>query len=88
MPACAKPKAANRDHRSRLQRHVFACAGGLRFPQIHFVDFAMKRAPADAEFFGSGGDVAICGGKRLGNQSSLSFVQIEQTRLFTESLAN
>ena len=48
----------------------------------------MKRAAADAEFFGSGHDVAVCGGKRLSNQSPFRLVQIEPTPLFTESLAN
>ena len=37
------------------------------FAKIHFVNFAMKRAAANAELFRSGGDVAIRGGKRLGN---------------------
>jgi hypothetical protein len=35
------------------------CGFGGRFRQIHFVDFSMERAPADAELFGSGGYVAI-----------------------------
>ena len=37
------------------------------FARFISFNFAMKRAAADAEFFGSGGDVAIRGGKRLGN---------------------
>ena len=44
----------------------------------------MKRAPADAELFGSGGDVAVRGGKGLGNQSSFRLVQIERARVFAE----
>ena len=44
----------------------------------------MQRPAADAELFGSGGDVAVRGGKRLGNQSSFRLVQIERARLFAE----
>ena len=44
----------------------------------------MKRAAADAELFGSGGDVAVRGGKRLGNQSSFRLVQIERAGFFAE----
>ena len=40
---------------------------GRFFRQIHFVNFAMKRAAADAEFFGSGSDIAIGGGEGLSN---------------------
>jgi hypothetical protein len=29
------------------------------FPGIHFVELSMQGAAADAEFFGSGGDVAV-----------------------------
>ena len=44
----------------------------------------MKRAAADAEFFGSGGDVAVRGGKGLGNQSSFRLVKIERAGFFAE----
>ena len=44
----------------------------------------MKRAAADAEFFRSGGDVAVRRGKRLGNQSSFRLVQIERAGFFAE----
>jgi hypothetical protein len=46
---------------------LFACDLWFSFCQIHFVNFSVERAAADAEFFGSGGDVAIRSGKRLGN---------------------
>ena len=59
-------------------------AFGRFFRKIHFVNFAMKRAAADAEFFGSGGDVAVRRSKRLGNQSSFRLVQIERAGLFAE----
>ena len=59
----------------------------LSFGQIHFIDFPMQRAAADAEFFGSGGYVAIRGGKRLGNQFLFRLVKIERTRFFPESLS-
>ena len=55
-----------------------------RLSQIHFVYFSMKRAAADAEFLGSGGDVAVRRGKRLSNQPSLGLVQIERACLFAE----
>ena len=44
----------------------------------------MKRAAADAELFRSGGDVAVRGSKRLGNQSSFRLVQIERAGFFAE----
>ena len=40
---------------------------GPGFGQIHLVDFSMKRATADAEFFGRSGHVAIRGCKSLGD---------------------
>ena len=57
---------------------------GRFFRKIHFVNFAMKRAAADAEFFRSGGDVAVRRSKRLGNQSSFRLMQIERAGLFAE----
>ena len=57
-----------------------------RFRGIHFVDFSMERAAADAEFFGSGGDVAVCRCKRLGNQFLFGLVQVERGSLLPESL--
>jgi len=36
-----------------------------RFGGVHFVNFSMQRAPADAELFGSGSDVAVRRCKRL-----------------------
>jgi hypothetical protein len=33
---------------------------GFHLSQIHFVNFSMKGSATDAEFFGSGGDVAVC----------------------------
>ena len=59
-------------------------AFGRFFRKIHLVNFAMKRAAADAEFFGSGGDVAIRRSKRLGNQSPFGLVKIERAGSFTE----
>jgi len=56
------------------------------FRRIHFVNFSMQRAAADAEFFCGGGDVAIRGGKRLGNQSSFGLMQIERAGFFAERL--
>ena len=44
----------------------------------------MQRAAADAEFFGSGGDVAIRSGKGLSNQSSFRLMQIERAGFFAE----
>ena len=62
------------------------CGFDRFFPEIHFVDFPMKRSAADAEFFGSGSDIAVGGGKRLGDQPSFGLVQVERTRFFAESL--
>jgi hypothetical protein len=53
--------------RDRSQRLRLQLVGFFRFRSIHFVNFAMKRAAADAEFFGSGRDVAVRRGERLGN---------------------
>ena len=44
------------------------------FGQIHFVDLAMKRAAADAEFFRSGGNVAVCRCECLGYESLFGLV--------------
>ena len=57
------------------------------FGQIHFVDLAMKRAAADAEFFRSGGNVAVGCCECLGNQSSFGLVQIERAGLFAERIS-
>ena len=79
-------RCRHRDQRSRLLGRLFARALGLRFGQIHFVDFSMKRSAADAELFSRSGYVAVRCGKRLGNQPSFRFVQIERAGFFTERL--
>jgi hypothetical protein len=65
---------------------LFACGLSLSFCQIHFVDFSVQRAAADAEFFGGGGDIAVRRSERLGNQSSFGLVQIERAGFFAERL--
>ena len=57
------------------------------FGGVHFVNFSMQCAAADAELFGCGGHVAIRGAKRLGDQFFFCLVQIERTRLFPKSLS-
>ena len=42
----------------------------------------MQGAPADAELFRRGGDVAFGAGERLHDQAPLGFMQIERARLF------
>ena len=49
---------------------------GWRFSLIHFVDFSVKRSPANAELLGRGGHVAIGRGERLYDQFFLYLVQI------------
>ena len=72
---------------SRLQLvGLSACALCLSFCRIHFVDFAMQRATADAEFFRCGGDVAVGCCECLGNQSSFGLMKIERAGLFAERL--
>jgi len=44
----------------------------------------MQRAAADAEFFGSGGNVAVRGSECLSNQSSFRLSQIERAGFFAE----
>ena len=58
-----------------------------RFGRIHFVDFPVKGAPANAELFRRSGDVAVRGCKRLGDQFLFRLVQIERPSLFPESLS-
>ena len=74
--------ATTHTNTSHPPAHVSGFGG--RFRQIHFVDLSMKGAAADAEFFSGGGNVAVRGGKRLSNQSSFRFMQIERAGFFTE----
>ena len=48
----------------------------------------MKRPATDAEFFGSGGDVAVRRSECLSNESSFCLVQVERARLFAENLGS
>ncbi len=47
----------------------------------------MKRPAADAEFFGSGGHVAVRRCERLSNQFLFRLAQVERTRFFPERLS-
>jgi len=49
------------DTNSRSQRLRLQLISGFRFRfrSIHLVDFAVKRAAADTELFGSGGYVSV-----------------------------
>ena len=59
----------------------------FRFYRIHFIDFSVQRAAADAEFLGSSGDVAVRRSECLSNQSSFRLVQIERAGFFSERLS-
>ncbi len=52
--------------------------------RVHFVDFAVQRAAADAEFFRCRGDIAFGRGQCLQNQFSFRFMQIERAGFFAE----
>jgi len=58
----------------RTSRLWLQLVGSFRFRRIHFIDFTVQGAAADAEFFGCGGHVAICRCERLSNQSRISNV--------------